>query len=968
MCLLHINIRSLKKNFSDLLVSISSHLKHIDILVITEANINYSLIPLYSINGFNTNAYTRTGRSGGGVLVYSRTDLDARVPNTSTALTTNMRTAECVSIAFNYNDEQIYLISMYRPPRINNQSNISQFMDELRNLFHSLPKSTKVIYCGDININILNKHDNNVLIYENLLAEFGFIKCINDVTRREIIRGKVVESCLDHIYIRSPMASIDSAVIKHKISDHYYISAAIEWKQAPSSSQATRIVGPDQPGTRRVLDNRLVREKLLASNFDELLTIKCPVELYNAFSQMFVNIYNNCYSTKVVHNNSTRNNKSWITDNLKTMITKRDKLFEVWSNDPKNMIKRLNYTKYRNRCHKAITKCNNNHDRQSILDCNKNIKKIWDKIHTLMGTNKQPIDNLILNNMKEEGNIKEICNKFSTNFSDEVDKIKHVCNERWLDRKSYVNRCDVSMRWQPVKSEYVKNIIDHMDKNKSPGSDLVRMSDLKLVINKVSPVIARLANLSIESHIFPNKLKETIIRPIHKKGDRKKFNNYRPIAILSSIDKIIEKCITNQLGNYLSTNNILNKCQHGFQKGKSTNTLLTKFTNDINTYLEGKKFVIAIFFDFKKAFDTLETETLLNGMEECGVGGPLNRWFRDYLTTRSYRVKIGETFSDEKQVQCGVPQGSGCGPVCYLMHVNSLCGVLRHCKAYMFADDLCALRAGTNLADECQLIQQDVDTVVKWSHDNGIILNSDKTKLLIIHSPYLPLTQTTPSIYTHSFQCLHNKLVNCSCIPIERVNCVTYLGVKIDENFSWAHHIDYICNKLRILLGKFYHLSYKVPIGTLKCLYLALVDSVISYALDCYGLTFKTYIDKIENIQIRFLKLLVNKKTKKNCEGNHSKLFKICKILPVSLKHKYLLALNNHSNQETNLRHVIHNYGTRTISMGKYSVPKVKNYYGDRTLRKRLPCLLNSLPEDIRSEPYKTKFKNRLYKYLMHNL
>ncbi|CAK1586673.1 unnamed protein product [Parnassius mnemosyne] len=494
------------------------------------------------------------------------------------------------------------------------------------------------------------------------------------------------------------------------------------------------------------------------------------------------------------------------------------------------------------------------------------------------------------------------------------------------------------------------------------------MSDLKLVVDKVSPVIANIVNMSVKQHRFPNKLKEAIIRPVHKKGDRKVFSNYRPIAILSSIDKIIEKCITNQLGFYLQKNNILNECQHGFQRGKSTNTLLSKFTDEINSNLENKKFVVAIFYDFKKAFDTLDTETLLNGMDECGVGQPLNQWFRDYLTSRIFRVKVGDTLSEAHEVKCGVPQGSGCGPICYLLHVNSLCDVLQYSSAYMFADDLCTLRAGTNLVETCHLIQQDIDSVVKWSHDNGIVLNSDKTKFLIIQSPYMCYTDSSPQMYSHNFECLHNGQNSCQCEPIKKVDCVTYLGVKVDTNFSWSSHVDYICNKLRLLLSKFYHLSFKVPSATLKCLYFSLVDSILGYALDSYGLTFKIYIDKLEALQIRFLKLLVNKKTKDICKGDYTKLFKICKILPVSLKHKYLLALNNYNCRERTLILVKHGQGTRSKSAGKFVVPKVNNYYGDRTLKKRLPYFLNTLPEDIRREPVKNIFKNKLKQHLLASL
>ncbi|XP_047024633.1 uncharacterized protein LOC124633450 [Helicoverpa zea] len=694
------------------------------------------------------------------------------------------------------------------------------------------------------------------------------------------------------------------------------------------------------------------------------MALECPIALYKAFKQIFVDIYNDCYVNKRV-SNSDRNNKKWIDNKIKCMIKEKDRLFELWSNEPKNMLKRLNYTKFRNKCQKAIVKSKNIYDKKSILECNKNIKKIWERINTMLGNNKQSVDDLIISNMNGQDSVIDISNNFASTFDREIEEIKHKCQDIWLDRKTYVKTSDMSMRWQPVSPKYVKNIINNMNVNKSPGSDLVRMSDLKIIIDKVSPVLAKLINLTVKKYKFPNKLKEAIVRPIHKKGDRKNVSNYRPISILSSIDKIIEKCIVNQLSNYLQTNNIINECQHGFLKGKSTNTLLAKFTDEINSYLEDKKFVITIFFDYKKAFDTLQFDTILNAMEECGVREPLNPWFRDYLTARSYCVKVEDTLSDRVEVRSGVAQGSGCGPICYLMHVNSLCRVLQHCSAYMFADDLCILRSGANIDDICQLVQQDIDAVVKWSHDNGIILNASKTKLMLIHSPYLQSNSVTPPLFTHDYTCHHNNLLDCKCKPIERVNCVTYLGARIDDKFSWSQHVDYISNKLRILLSKMYHLSFKVPINILRCIYMSLVDSIMSYALDSYGLTFKTNLDKLEALQIRFLKLLVTKKTKSSCKGDYRKLFKICKILPITLKHRYLLLVNHHCIQEHNLTYVKNNHNTRSMAAGRFNVPRVTNYFGDRTLKKRIPYLLNSLPADIRSETNIKKFKRKLKLYYL---
>ena len=265
-------------------------------------------------------------------------------------------------------------------------------------------------------------------------------------------------------------------------------------------------------------------------------------------------------------------------------------------------------------------------------------------------------------------------------------------------------------------------------------------------------------------------------------------------------------------------------------------------------------------------------------------------------------------------------------------------------------------------------MQQDINSVVKWSHDNGIILNAQKTKIIIIRSPHynIPDLSNFYRPITHSYTCFHNP-GNCKCEPIEIVPCVTYLGVKIDQHFSWSNHIDYICGKLRILLGKFYYLKFKVPQKVLKCLYMTMVDSVVSYALDSYGLTFKSYIQKIETLQIKFLKLLVNNKTKHKCKGNYYQLFKICKILPASLKHKLLLFSNNYGCRE-HLTPVHHGHSTRAISEGKYVVPRINNYYGDRCLKKRIPYLANQLPSEVAEAQYKRYSIKLFKKHLLSNI
>uniref|UniRef100_A0A2A4J7L6 Reverse transcriptase domain-containing protein n=1 Tax=Heliothis virescens TaxID=7102 RepID=A0A2A4J7L6_HELVI len=223
----------------------------------------------------------------------------------------------------------------------------------------------------------------------------------------------------------------------------------------------------------------------------------------------------------------------------------------------------------------------------------------------------------------------------------------------------------------------------------------------------------------------------------------------------------------NQVSVFLEKHNILSNAQHGFRRGRSTATALAQFTDDVNDCLDQRKQVVVVFIDFKKAFDTLEHHQLLQAMEECGIAGPLNRWFRAYLTDRSLRTVIDGVVGEPRRVACGVPTGSVFGPVGYIMHVNSMCNVVRNSRIYMYADDTCLVFADKELDVIERNIQEDLTNIIKWAHDNGIIININKTKCMRISSPYLKHCERPPRVVGHSYECLHGDMTYCTCADIE---------------------------------------------------------------------------------------------------------------------------------------------------------------------------------------------------------
>lgn len=250
-----------------------------------------------------------------------------------------------------------------------------------------------------------------------------------------------------------------------------------------------------------------------------------------------------------------------------------------------------------------------------------------------------------------------------------------------------------------------------------------------MIGKEISVAIANLINHSIQEELYPKGLKKGTIRPVYKKGKREEYANYRPITLLPSIDKIVEKYIAEQVHNFFKKTGAIYHNQFGFQKGKGTTDLLLKFTDEINGHLNDRKSVLVLFIGLSRAFDTLNHNKLIEKLDDCCIRGPLLSWCKDYLRNRSFSVRIDNAFSDTKTVLHGTAQGSVLGPLYFLAYVNDMNSCITYSTCYQFADDTCLVIAENDLLVAYKRLQSDFDNLAKWCHDAGLVLNRDKTKL-----------------------------------------------------------------------------------------------------------------------------------------------------------------------------------------------------------------------------------------------
>ncbi|CAK1585022.1 unnamed protein product [Parnassius mnemosyne] len=941
---IHFNIRSLIKNFAALEQCIITSNKPIDVVILTEVNVMDNTSCLFHINGYQMFTALRKSRRGGGIIIYVSNKHKCNIKTIKTKHFENL----LLTITTNSN-YITNICAVYRPP----SSSKNLFIDELLNLIDNYSCDTDLYLLGDINIDL--KLDNPAKHkYNNMLHSLGLLCGITAYTRIELSNGRLSKSCIDHIYARSRTQDLYTAAIGTTLADHRAVIIAC--------------VGPRTqavPTYKICLNNKKLNSLLEEIDWTPTYDMTCPLNIYNYIYTKFTECYKKSEYSIKINTKITRINNDWINNKIIKACEYRDNLFFQWIKNTNNMILKLKYNKARNNANALIQKTKNKNTKSEIISNKNNTKNLWSILNRLTGRIKSSIDDGLERSFGNNNNSsKDVANKFAVTFNNSVKQIISKCPEPLLDKKTYAVSANVSMRFRSAEPKSITKILKSLNSNKAPGVDRIRAIDVKKMCDKISLTIAKLINACILTGKYPKLLKTGIVRPIHKKGSQVDYLNYRPITILPTINKVVEKYVGTQIQHFYANNSILTCNQYGFQPHKSTTQLLSTFTDSIYNHLDKKEHILVVFVDYSRAFDTLRHDKLLQSLNDSGVRGNLLTWCENYLHDRSYQVRISNVDSFSVLVTEGTAQGSVLGPLHYLTYVNNLSNAIKQCELYQFADDTCLVATGRNIEDALTRLQSDFDILVKWSHDVGLVLNSNKTKLIYISSSKNRSTFRLKLI-AHNHQCLHLKQSNntqCNCDTIEQVSKYTYLGLVIDDRLNWKEHINHVSDKLRVILAKFSIIKSKIPYKTLLLLYKSLAESIISYGLSSYGRTSKTHLDNIFSLQLRILKKIVPIKIKDTFK-DYRKLFAFCKILPIHEKVELTLLSQYYFTE--NLQKLHKNYSIRRQDNLRLQLPSYNNLYGKKRLNYIIPYLINIIPNPIKEKITYKNLKNILKQYFL---
>ena len=183
----------------------------------------------------------------------------------------------------------------------------------------------------------------------------------------------------------------------------------------------------------------------------------------------------------------------------------------------------------------------------------------------------------------------------------------------------------------------------------------------------MSSPISLLINKSLEDSVVPDVFKTAKAIPIYKSKNKELLANYRPISLLCSLSKILEKIVRNRVYNFLQLHNIFVASQYRFrQKHSTVNAVCECIAHTINS-LDENKSTLGVFLDLFKAFDTINHDLLLKKLYYYGISGIALEWFKSYLCNRKQYVTYQNINSHSLEITCGVPQGSVLGPLLFII-------------------------------------------------------------------------------------------------------------------------------------------------------------------------------------------------------------------------------------------------------------------------------------------------------------
>jgi hypothetical protein len=355
---------------------------------------------------------------------------------------------------------------------------------------------------------------------------------------------------------------------------------------------------------------------------------------------------------------------------------------------------------------------------------------------------------------------------------------------------------------------------------------------IKAIVDVVAKPLAYIFNLSFHSGVYPTDFKVARVVPVFKGGDHSVLNNYRPISLLISVSKILEKLMCNRMFSFINKFSLLSACQYGFRQHRSTTDAVADLINYVTCSIDNQCEVGALYVDVAKAFDSIDHAIVLQKLHSYGFRGMANVWLRSYFANRMQYVELNGVKSNLRKLRTGIPEGSILGPLIFLLYINDLPLVCPDAHFVLYADDTTCLTHPSKLQLIC-------NAVYDWFTRNRLAVNIGKTKVM-----FFSLCNVNFPVIT-----MAGRIVEC-------VKVFKFLGCLIDSKLTWQANVRSVSCKVVQGIALLKCFSCIAPCYVRRMIYYAFIYPHITYCLAVWGSAAKVYTNKVLVLQKRAIRLV----------------------------------------------------------------------------------------------------------------
>ena len=483
---------------------------------------------------------------------------------------------------------------------------------------------------------------------------------------------------------------------------------------------------------------------------------------------------------------------------------------------------------------------------------------------------------------------------------------------------------------------------------KSSGLTEVNSMIIKDAFKVLTADLATIFNLSVKSTTFPSARKHATVIPIPKTGDLTKVENYRPISLLPLPGKILEKLIHEQINTNLENSRFFTEFQHGFRKNRSTTHAILQLTNKINSNMDNGTPTAAIFIDFRKAFDCVCHNTLIEKLTNTNTGPQTIKWVTDYLSNRHQCVLANNNKSNKGRIIQGVPLG----PLFYIVYANDIPQSMSN-KIALYEDDTVIYSTAKNRDAIKTRLQNDMDNLSQWCARNKLTINTNKTKIMIFGNT------------KKSRDKLENLDINFEGKALNQVTSYNYLGVKLDQRLNYDLHakatIQKVADKIAYLRKVRRFVNKKAALS----IYKNMILSIMEYGNILLASGSAVNKKKLQILQNRALKCALGLGPLTHTDAVH-KLAQLYTLSARRKQHMLQLMFKQKDSptlwkQKKNRRSGV---TTRSAKKQLFTITRARTEKLKKSITCRAPRLWNCLPREIQHIKNLRLFNMEVKKYL----